>query len=263
MCAGPPRLAGQRHQPPRAQQRAFLVAPFHVAAVRHAGVEHRLAGLQPVLVLAVVGDRPAAGPHHRLQAGIVLDQQVAGRAAGEHLDRAHAGQRFQPAEFRRVGLGGADIQPDVAPAVRLDIALLPGHPLGVGDGGAGVRHVEHGGQPAQHGRLGAGRDGLDRRVTRVAQMDVRVDQAGQHVQPGGVDHLVGGAGGADGGDAAVAHADIGRGLAPGQHRGAVADQQVEMGHLESPAGTRVFAHRGRAVQPSRPAALKRRCRSII
>ena len=48
-------------------------------------------------------------------------------------------------------------------------------------------------------------------VAGVAQMDVRVDQPGQDVQAGGVDGFVGGrvGGHAEGGDAAVAHADVG------------------------------------------------------
>ena len=61
-------------------------------------------------------------------------------------------------------------------------------------------------------------------------MHVRVDQAGQDVQPLGVDRLVGGGVGGDaqGDDATVAHADIRYLDAPGQDAGAITDQQIEM-----------------------------------
>ena len=53
------------------------------------------------------------------------------------------------------------------------------------------------------------------------------------MQAEGVNGFVRGAGDADGGDAAVQHADIGRGFAPGQHRRAAADQQVVVRHYSS------------------------------
>ena len=71
----PPGLAGERHQAPRAQEGAFLVAPFHVGPVGLAPAEQRLAGLQPVLVLAVEGDAPVAGAHRPLEVHVVLDHQ--------------------------------------------------------------------------------------------------------------------------------------------------------------------------------------------
>ena len=61
-------------------------------------------------------------------------------------------------------------------------------------------------------------------------MHVRIDQPGQHMLPGGVDHLSRGrAGGyADRRDAPVPDADIGRLHAPRQNADTVADQQVKM-----------------------------------
>ena len=70
-------------------------------------------------------------------------------------------------------------------------------------------------------------------------MHVRVDQARQHVQAGGIDYGVGGCRGRDAqtGNSAVADADIGNLLTPGQDAGSVADQQiVVLGHGVSPGG---------------------------
>ena len=115
-------------------------------------------------------------------------------------------------------------------ATLLDVVLFPGEPLRVGDRRRGVRHVEHRREAAEHRGLGAGGDGFHRLVAGIAQMHVRVDQAGQHVQAARVDGFVRRGVGSDAerGDAPVAHADIGGLDAPGQHAGAVADQQVEM-----------------------------------
>ena len=201
--------AGQRHQAPGAEEGAFLVAPFHVAAIGVARLEHVLAVLQAVFVLAVIGDAAAAGAHDAFQVLVVLDHQVAGGTAGEDLDRADAAAEFQLCQFGDVGLGAADIEAHVAPGLAFHVVLLPGELFGIGDRRRGVRHVEHRGKAAEHGGAGAGGDALHRLVAGVAQMHVRVDQAGQNVQAGGVDGLVGGGvgGHAEGGDAAVADAD--------------------------------------------------------
>ena len=236
--------ARQRHQPTRAKERGLLVAPFHVAAIRIAGLEQRPALLQPIFVLGVIRDSPAPGPHHALQVFVVLHQQVAGRAAGEDLDAAHAAAKFQLRELGDVLLGAADVQPDVAPGFALDVVLLPRQLLGIDDRRRGVRHVEHRRQPAQHGGACAGGNRLDRLVAGIAQMHVRIDQAGQHVQPFGVDRFVrrGVRGDTERGDTAVAHADIGGLDAPGQDAGAVADQQIEMGwHGSIPCACRSIA----------------------
>ena len=227
----PPGCARQRHQPARAEKRGLLVAPFHVPAVRIARLEQRPALLQPVFVLGVIGDAPAPRAHHALQVLVVLHQQIAGRTAGEDLDAAHPAAKLQLRELRDVLLGAADIKPDVAPRFALDVFLLPRQLLGIDDRRRGVRHVEHRRQPAQHRGPRAGGDRLDRLVAGIAQMHVRVDQAGQNVQAPGVDRLLRGGVRRDAqcGDAAVAHADIGGLGAPGQNAGAVADQQIEMG----------------------------------
>ena len=85
-------------------------------------------------------------------------------------------------------------------------------------------------RPPSTARLGAGGDGFDASVAGVAQMDVRIDQAGQHVQAGGVEHLVRGGVGrnAQCRDPPVAHADGSRLRTPWQDTGAVADQKVKM-----------------------------------
>ena len=185
----------------------------------------------------MIGDAAAAGAHHLFQVLVVLDHQIAGGAAGEYLDAADAAAELEFGQFGNIRLRAADIQAHVAPGDLLRIALLPGQLFRIDDGREGVRHIEHRRQPAQDGAPRSRGDGLHRGVAGIAQMHMRVDQAGQHVQAGGVDGFIGrGIGGcADGGDAAVANADIGGFHAPGQDTDAVADQQIEMaGHRRIP-----------------------------
>ena len=61
-------------------------------------------------------------------------------------------------------------------------------------------------------------------------MHMRIDQARQHVQTGGVEHLVGGgiSACAQRGDTAIIDANIDFLRTPRQYAGAVTDQQVEM-----------------------------------
>ena len=136
--------------------------------------------------------------------------QVAGGTAGEDFYRADAAAEFQLRQLGDVGLGAADIEAHVAPGLAFHVVLLPGELFRIGDRRRGVGHVEHRGKAAEHGGAGAGGDALHRLVAGVAQMDVRIDQAGQNVQAGGVDGLVGGGvgGHAERGDAAVADADV-------------------------------------------------------
>ena len=84
--------------------------------------------------------------------------------------------------------------------------------------------------PSTAARVPVGID-FDRLVAGIAQMHVRVDQPGQHVQALGVDRFLRGGVRRDAecGDAAVAHADIRRLDPPRQNAGAMADQQIEMG----------------------------------
>ena len=66
-------------------------------------------------------------------------------------------------------------------------------------------------------------------VAGLAEMDLAVDDAGQDVQALGLEHLrrLGVGERADGGDAAGAHADIGRGNAVRRGDGAAPDQKIE------------------------------------
>ena len=70
------------------------------------------------------------------------------------------------------------------------------------------------------------------RVARIAQMHLRVDQAGEDRQPTAVDRLGGlGAGEvAQRGDPPVAHADIGPFHAPGQDAVAPPQHEIEACH---------------------------------
>ena len=55
------------------------------------------------------------------------------------------------------------------------------------------RHVEEGGRPARRTRPRAGRDALPIGAARFVEMHMRVDDAGEHEQAGGVDLLARGA----------------------------------------------------------------------
>ena len=61
---GPPGAAGQRHEAAGAEERRLDIAPLGVARIGHALMEEVLAVSQAILVLAVIGDAAAAGPHH-------------------------------------------------------------------------------------------------------------------------------------------------------------------------------------------------------
>ena len=116
-----------------------------------AGLEQRLALLQPVFVLAS-GRRCGGGRERmtRFQVLVVLDHQVAGGTAGEDLDRRRRRGRVPASPVRRCWSWCRRHRARCRTRRALDVVLLPGQPLGIGDGGRGVRHVEHRGQAAEH-----------------------------------------------------------------------------------------------------------------
>src|SRR4029453_10697982 len=109
MCqpAGSPR---QIHQPPRPEEGAFLIPPFHMRAVGVALLVQVLPTLQPILVLAVEGDPALPGEHHLLKRGIVLDEEVARRAPCEYLDAANAPFRLQASQQIDIGLRSSYVE---------------------------------------------------------------------------------------------------------------------------------------------------------
>ena len=69
----------------------------------------------------------------------------------------------------------------------------------------GIRHLEHGGDPAQHRRATAGREIFLVLEPGLAEMDLAVDDPRQDMQSGRINDLAGAPFGyvADGGDAAM------------------------------------------------------------
>ena len=75
----------------------------------------------------------------------------------------------------------------------------------------GVRHLEHGGDAAEHGRPAAGFEVFLVLEPRLAEMHLGIDDAWQDMQAGGLQGPAGvlGGEGANRDDSAVFHADIG------------------------------------------------------
>jgi hypothetical protein len=118
---------------------------------------------------------------------------------------------------------------------------------GIGGGGLGVRHLEHGGDPAQDGGAGPALQVFLPLQAGLAEVDLGVDHAGQDRQALGVEHLArrGLREVADGDDLAGADADVGDPAAGVVHHFAAPDDQVVgLAHLVPV----VLASRSRAVE---------------
>ncbi len=139
------------------------------------------------------------------EALVVADEEIAGGRTHEHLDAGGAGQALKLADVGGVFLRAADEEGEVAMHAARGALDLVGE-RGFGDcQRVGVGHLEDGRDAAHDGGertrleiflvLGAG----------LAEMDLRVDDAWQDVQPRAVDRLAGHfrAERADGGDAPV------------------------------------------------------------
>ncbi len=180
----------------------------------------------------------------RLQGGsdipFFIQQQRSGGGAEERLHARHARHLFQHPERADVVRRGAHIKRIVAvhAAARARKLVL--------DGGArggrriGVRHLEHGGDPAQHGRAAAAFEVFLVLVARLAEMHLRVDYAGQHMQPARLEHL----GGVhcrqrtDGGNSPLPDRNIRFADAVRRHAHAAADQEIEtIAHAALPSAS--------------------------
>ena len=215
----PPSFARQRHQPARSQHRGFHIAPFLVIDMRHARREHGLARLQAIFIFRMVANGAAAGPHRRFQAFIIFHQQITRGGARKNLHRANIGFQFKCRKLRDIRLRAADINADIAPGMAVHEFALGIQPFGIDDGRRGIGHIEHGRQATKHGSAGAGFHGFHLGVARVAQMHMRVNQAGQHMQPLAINRLrcfcLGKI--TNGGDAPGANADISAHHPPRHH----------------------------------------------
>ena len=146
---------------------------------------------------------------------------------------AEASQPLQRRDVVDVLARAADIEGEVAEHA-MARALAPCRPAPRRCGERlGVGHLEHGGDAADHRGAAAGLQVLLLLQARLAEMHLGVDDAGQHVQarwrrrprpPGRAQA-------ADGGDAAIADADIALGRAVVIDDGAALDQDIEgLGH---------------------------------
>ena len=144
---------------------------------------------------------------------VVRHQQSPGRGAHEDLDAAATGKPLQFAEERGVVVRPADVKGVVGVHAALGADQLVGQGVGVGGGGLGVRHLEHGGDAAQHRAARTALEVFLPLQTGLAEVDLAVDHARHHGEAGGVEHLarVGVAQVADEGDLAVPDADVGEG----------------------------------------------------
>ena len=123
---------------------------------------------------------------------VVLDQQVAGRRAHEHLDAGRARQPLQFADIAGILARAADPEGEVAMHAAGGAPHLVGKRGLAGGQRIGVGHFEDGGDAAQHGRARAGLQIFLVLQPRLAEMHLAVDDAGQDVQAAAVDRLAGG-----------------------------------------------------------------------
>ncbi len=158
---------------------------------RRAFLELALALDQPVLVLGMDRAAPLPLGQHPGEVGIFGDQQIAGRAAHEDLDPGATRHPLQLRQFVGVVRRGADEEGGVAPQPAARVAPLLCEGVGVGDQRLGVRHVEDGGDAAEGRRRGTGAQVLLMLEAGLAEVDLGVDDAGQHVQAADVEDALG------------------------------------------------------------------------
>ena len=219
---------GQGDQPAGGANRGFGVSHLRMAGPV-AGASQRPPLDEPRLVLGVKGGAAADGPQNGFDAGVVGDQQGAGRGAHEHLHPAAAGQPLELGQFGGVLVGRADVERMVAvhPAAR------PGQLVAQSRGGGGRRlgvgHLEDRGDAAQDGGPRSGLQVFLPRRAGLAEVDLGVDHAGQDGQAGGGEDLAGGGLGeiADGRDLAAPDPDIGQAAAGMVDHLAAPDEEVE------------------------------------
>ena len=223
-------LARDRDEPPRRGKRRFGVAPDRVAR-RVAGPALGKALAQAELVLRMKRGAPPRAAEDAAHAFVVGDQQVAGGGAHEHLDAGRARQALQLRELGKIFRRAAHPESVIAMHAAAGARELVGERRGVGRLRVGVGHLEHGRDAAHHRRERAGLQVLLVLAARLAEMHLRVDDAGQDSQPAGVDRLAGVGGGeiAERGDAAAGHADVARADPVMVHDAAAAQDQVEGG----------------------------------
>jgi hypothetical protein len=133
-------------------------------------------------------DRQRRFGKDRLQRRLLIDQQIARAGADENFDARRARGEFQ---FRHVVRRGADVKAVVDQALARGQSELFVQPLYRGRCRHGVGHFQEG----RHAPLGAGPRGRVQvflvRESRLAEVDLVVDHAGDQVQAAGRDNLIG------------------------------------------------------------------------
>ncbi len=162
---------------------------------------------------------------------IVLDQQVAGGRAHEHLDACRPRQPFEFADIAGIVARAADPEGEVAMHAAGGAPHLVGERCLAGSERIGVGHFEDGGDTAEHRRARTGLQIFLVLQAGLAEMHLAVDDTGQDVQAAAIDRLTGRslAEIADSGDAPCPHADIAPALAVMVHHSAACQDEVEGG----------------------------------
>ncbi len=149
----------------------------------------RLALIEAVFVLGMEGGAAADHLEDAAQAGVVLDQERAGRRADEDLHPGAARRALQFRQILNILAGAADEEGEIAMhAMPAALDLVGEGRLGDGQR-IGVRHLEHGRHPAHDRAARARLQILLVGQPGFAEMHLRVHHAGQDVQALAVDHF--------------------------------------------------------------------------
>ena len=160
---------------------------------------------------------------------LIVDEQIAGGGAHEHFDAGSAWELLQPRQLLDILPRGADEEGEVAIHAPAPAPDLIGERLRAHRRWLGVRHLEHGGDAAEHGRPAAGLEIFLMLEPRLAEMHLGIDDARQDMQAGGLQGpaCVLGGEGANRDNSAVFHADIGCPFAGMIDEGRAFDEEIE------------------------------------
>ena len=177
------------------------------------------------------GGAAADGSDDAVERGFVVDQEVARRRPHEYFDARRALEPFQLRNLIDVLARAADIEGEVAEHAIARPRDLVGEPLGRRRQRLGVRHLEHGRDAAEDGAARARLEIFLVLESRLAEMHLRIDDTGQHVQAARVDRLAStiGIDIANGGDAAAPDADVAHPHAVVVDDGSPLEDEIECG----------------------------------